>query len=116
MILYGFNQQITEPAHILEHSFSCIDLIFSNQPNLVRDSGIHLSLYSKCHSSIIYSKLNSEINSAPLYTLEIKDYNRAETDLTNHSIESFDWSKLVLAKDKHEQVILFKQSNPKYFP
>ena len=107
MILYGFNQQITEPAHILEYSISCMGVIFSKQPNLIRVSGIHLSLHPKCHPSIIFSKLNSKINYAPLYTVEIRDYNRAETDLTNRSIKSFDWSKLVLAKDKHEQVILF---------
>ena len=33
------------PTHILQHSSSCIDLIFVNQPNLVVDSGIHPSLH-----------------------------------------------------------------------
>ena len=33
--LYYMKQVITEPTHILENSSSCIDLIFSNQPNLI---------------------------------------------------------------------------------
>ena len=33
--LYGLKQVITEPTHILENSSSCVDLIFSNQPNLI---------------------------------------------------------------------------------
>ena len=33
--LYGLKQVITEPTQILENSSSCVDLIFSNQPNLI---------------------------------------------------------------------------------
>ena len=35
-------QVITEPAHILESFVRCIDLIFTNQPNIVMDSEVHL--------------------------------------------------------------------------
>ena len=83
MTLYGLNQLITEPTHILEHSSSCIDLIFTKQPNFIRDSGIHPTLHPKCHRQIIYSKLNLKIEYPPPYTREICDYNRAETDLIN---------------------------------
>ena len=58
-----------------------IDLIFTNQLNLVKDSGIHLILESKCHHQIIYSKLKLKIEYRPPYTRKIQDYNRAETDL-----------------------------------
>ena len=47
--LYGMKQLISAPTHILQHSSSCIDLIFVNQPNLVVDSGIHPSLHLNCH-------------------------------------------------------------------
>ena len=33
--LYGMKQVITEPTHILGNSSTFIDLIFSNQPNLI---------------------------------------------------------------------------------
>ena len=56
--LYGMKQVITEPTHTLENSSSCTDLIFSNQPNLIMDSGVHPTLHSKCHHQIIYAKLN----------------------------------------------------------
>ena len=42
--LFGLNQLISDPTHILQHSSSCIDLIFVNQPNLVIDSGIHYQM------------------------------------------------------------------------
>ena len=102
MNLYGLNQLITMPKHILERSSSCIDLIFTNQPNLIIDSGIHPPIHPKCHHQIIYSKLNFKIEYPPPYTREVWDYSGAETDLINLSIESFDWPKLFLAKDVHE--------------
>ena len=59
--LYGMKQLISAPTHILQHSSSCIDLIFVNQPNLVIDSGIHPSLHQNCHHQIIFCKLNLKI-------------------------------------------------------
>ena len=50
--LYGMKQVITEPTHILENSSSCIDLIFSNQPNLIMDSEVHPTLHSKSQHQI----------------------------------------------------------------
>ena len=55
--LYGMKQLISAPTHILQHSSSCTDLIFVNQPNLVIDSGIHTSLHQNCHQ-VIFCKLN----------------------------------------------------------
>ena len=55
-------QVTTEPTHILENSSSSIDLFFSNQPNLIMDSGVQdPTLHSKCHHQIIYSKVNLKI-------------------------------------------------------
>ena len=78
--LYGMKQVITEPAHILESFYSCIDLIFTNQQSIVMDSGVHLSLHEKCYHQIIYSKLNLRIEYPPPYIRKIWDYNRSETD------------------------------------
>ena len=42
---YGLHQVIREPTHILDNTSSCIDLIFTSQPNLVTESGVHPSLH-----------------------------------------------------------------------
>ena len=41
---FGLHQIINEPTHILENSSSCIDLIFTSQPNLSVESGTQPSL------------------------------------------------------------------------
>ena len=61
---YGLHQLISDPTHILPNSSSCIDLIFTDQPNLVVDSGVHPSLHPNCHhhirtlNSLGYSGIN----------------------------------------------------------
>ena len=34
---FGLYQVLNEPTHILENSSSCIDLIFTSQPNLIAE-------------------------------------------------------------------------------
>ena len=65
--LHGFHQPITEPTHLFPTSISCIDLIFTDQSNLVIDSGTHSSLNPKCHHQNTYCKLNLNIKYPPPY-------------------------------------------------
>ena len=58
---FGFNQIIKEPTHILNNSSSCMDLIFTSQPNLVRESGFHSSLHANYHHQMINVKFNFNI-------------------------------------------------------
>ena len=102
-------QVITKLTHILESSASCIDPIFTNRPNIVMDSEVHLSLQEKCHHQIIYSKLNLKTDYPPPSIRKIWDYNRSETDSINCSIEVFYWSYLFSGKNVHEQVELFNK-------
>ena len=57
----GLYQVINEPTHILENSSSCIDLIFTSQPNLITESGVHILLHPNCHQQLIYAKLNLKV-------------------------------------------------------
>ena len=52
----GFRQIISEPTSILKNS-SCIELIFTDQPSLIIDSGTHHSLHPNCHLKIIHCEL-----------------------------------------------------------
>ena len=113
--LYRMKQRIAEPTHVLENSSSCIDLIFTNQPNLIMDAGVHPSLHSKCHHQVIYTKLNLQIEYPPPCTGEVWDYDKAKFDLINKAIENFDWNKLSSGKDIHDQVNLFNTTTLNIF-
>ena len=55
---YVLHQLIKEPTHILDNSSTCIDFIFTSQPNLIIESGVHPSLHPNCHHQIAYAKFN----------------------------------------------------------
>ena len=88
---YGLHQLISEPTHILPNSSSCIDLIFTSQPNLVVQSGVHASLHSNCHHNIIYAKFDLHIEYPPPYSRLVWNYNKVEIPLIQTSAFNFNW-------------------------
>ena len=71
---YGFRQIISELTYILKNSSSCIDLIFTDQPSLIIDSGTHPSLHPNRHHKIINCKIDLKIVYPPPYTRLAWDY------------------------------------------
>ena len=70
-------------------SKSCIDLIFTDQPNLFIESGVHTSLHVQCHQQIIYGKLSvSNISLLP-YACRIWHFDKADFVAIMKSIEMF---------------------------
>ena len=64
---FSFSQVVNNPTHIFQNFNSCIDLLFTNQQNLITDLGVHLSIHSNCHYQIIYGKFNFKIFYPPQY-------------------------------------------------
>ena len=88
---YGFNQLIDEPTHITRNSFSCIDLIFTNQPELTVDYGIHSSLHPNCYHQLTYLKTNMETIYPPPYERVLWDYKKANVDMIRRSLNYINW-------------------------
>ena len=107
---YSFTQIISAPTHILPTSSSCIDLIFTDQPNIIMNSGVHASLHPNCHHQIIFSKINLKIEYPPPYERLIWDYSKANVEAINLVINRFDWENLFDGKNVNEQVHLFNET------
>ena len=60
-------QLIDQPTHIMNESRSCIDLIITDQTNILVDYGVHPSLYKTCHHEITYGKINLSVPPPPSY-------------------------------------------------
>ena len=75
----GFSQLIKEPTHIQASSSSCIDLIFTDQPNLSVNSSVHASRYTQIviiklftlALILIFSEFNELISSTKSLYYEI---------------------------------------------
>ena len=61
----NLTQLIDQPTHIINESRSCIDLIITDQPNILVDYGVHPSLYKTCHHEITYGKINLSVPPPP---------------------------------------------------
>ena len=88
---YGLSQIISDPTHILLNSSSCIDLIFTNQPNLLTESGVYPSSHPKFYYQIVFMKLNVNIEYSPLYERLIWNGKNADIPSFNRAIEILDW-------------------------
>ena len=88
--MYGFHQLISDPTHLLPNSLSCIDLIFTDQPNLAVDCGVHPSLHPNCHHQIIYCKFNLMIEYPPPYERLVWDYNHANQNAIAKALDQVD--------------------------
>ena len=63
-----------KPTHILHNSRSFIDLIFTSQPNMVIESGLHAFFHSNCHHQIIYPKFDLKIFFPPPYEKTVRHF------------------------------------------
>ena len=101
---------INEPIHILEYFSSCIDLIFTSQPNLRTESGAHPFLHPNSHHQIIFAKDNLEIHYPPPYFHEVWYYQDANTDLIRRAIAMFDWDRAFVNTNVNENVFILNKT------
>ena len=104
---YGFQQLISEPTHILKNSSSSIDLIFTDQPNLITASATHPSSHPNCHQNITFCKINLKITYPPPYKRLVWDFKRANISSIRKAIKMIDWQFMFLNKNTNEQVAIF---------
>ena len=88
----NLTQIISEPTNFQPGKRpSCIDLIVTDQPNLVIESGTRPSLDSTCHHQIIYCNVNFKIPPPPATDRQIWHYDQANTVAIRSSMLNFPW-------------------------
>ena len=87
---FALQKIIKETTHLSNTSSSCIDLMFTSQPDLITDFGVHSSLHSNRHHQIVFTKFNLHIVYPPPYLREIWHYRGANTGLLMLSMMTTD--------------------------
>ena len=93
-----FSQLINEPTRIQTNSSSSIDLVFTDQPNLSINSGVHAFLHRNCH--------HLNISYPPPHRL-VWDYKKADSEKIRKTLDSVNWERLFNKKDIDAQVAVF---------
>ena len=83
------HELIHDPTHILEKSSSCIDLIFTSQPNMVVNSGVHSCLHANCHLQIVFAKFDLKIHYPSPHERQVWHYQEADAILIRRTIHEF---------------------------
>ena len=105
----GLSQIISQPTNFEHHKKpSCIDLIVTDQPNIILESGTRPSLDSFCHHQIIHCKANFRIRPPPPFERKIWHFNRANSAAIKRCMTSFPWRQhLNINTDPNWQVKTF---------
>ena len=73
------------------NSKSCIDLVLTDQPNLVINCEIILSLHTNCHHQINHVTLNIRSPPPPPFRRKVCHYDRTQVDHIKRAISIYDW-------------------------
>ena len=86
----GLFQIISEPTNFEPNKNpSCIDLVITDQPNLILDNGTRASLDSYWHHQIVYCKINFRIPPPSPLERKIWHFNKANQTAIKGSMTSF---------------------------
>ena len=89
---FNYTQLIREPTNFDPGKApSCIDHIFTTQPNLVIESGVIHSPMSTCHHQVVFSKVKFDYVRPPPYKRKVWHFNKAKVDLIGRSVKKYDW-------------------------
>ena len=83
--------------------------MFTSQPKLVMNSGVHSSLHPNCHYQIVFSKFNHTVFYPPPDNRLPWNYEQVNTDL-KRAIELFDWEKSFSNLKVNKQVSVFNEA------
>ena len=102
-------QIVDQPTYITGNSQTCIDLVATDQPNLILTNEIHPSMHKYCHHQINFVKLNIKCPPPPPYERRVWHYGRADNAAIQRSLTDFNWELALsdLDDDPEGQVVLF---------
>ena len=85
-------------------------MIFTSQPNLIMESGVHSLLHENCHHQITYAKFNLKIYYPPPHKREVWHYQKANVENIREAVSEFPWERRFANSDVNEKVYLFKKT------
>ena len=95
----GYTQIINQPTYITKKSCSCIDLVFTTSPNLISNTGVDLSLFDKCHHSLIYVIIGFKVTFPPPRLWEACNYKNGNICYIQNAVSNTDWDFLFRGTD-----------------
>ena len=109
----NLHQIIDEPTHFFRDDCapSCIDIILTDQPNLILKSGVRPSLDPTVKHQITFCKINFKIPPPPKFQRKLWHFKSAQPELIQRSIANFPWiTELSKFSNPTQQVSLLNKT------
>ena len=108
----NLTQMISEPTHIMRDTTNptCIDLIVTDQPNLVLDSGVRDSLDVTVKHKIVFCKINFKIPPPPKYSRKFWHFNRAREQSIKAAVSRYPWEISLGKLNPNRQVDILNET------
>jgi len=103
-------QLIDQPTNVRTKGMSCIDLVVTDQPNMLVDYGVHPSLDPHCEHQIVFGKINVSVPSPPPYKRTIWDYSKTNVSLIRTCVNDIDWQDLLYGLNPGEMAVSFTEN------
>ena len=106
-------QLISEPTHFFNDisNPSCIDIILTDQPNLVLNCGVRPSLDPLVKHQITFCKLNFKIPPPPKHDRKVWHFKKAKSDSIKDAMKAFPWrQRFAPLTDTSDQVELLNNT------
>ena len=102
-------QTVNQPTYLTRNSQTCIDLVATDQPNLILSNEIHPSLHTNCHHQVNFVKMNLKCPPLPPNECIVWHYGRANNESIQRSLIEFNWEEALsnLESNPDEQIELF---------
>ena len=88
---HGLFQMVHHPTFITKVARTSLDLVITNQPNLILSTEVHPSLHTNSHHQVNYTKVHLKCPPPPPYERRLWHYGRANIEAIQKSISGYDW-------------------------
>ena len=95
---------INKPTHITKESSSCIALTFATSPNVIRETGVELTVFERCYHNLIYVIIDFKVPPPPSYLREVRDYENANVNHIQSAVSSTGWKFLFRGDNINKKV------------
>ena len=89
----NMSQMISEPTHFTQTSHNLLDIIITDSPHLISDSGTLPPMGTSRHS-IIFCRTSNISSTKPKYYRDFWDYSRADFDGLNIAMSDIPWEAI----------------------
>jgi hypothetical protein len=108
---HSLHQLVTEPTYIVSNACTCVDLVYTDQPNLITQNSINPSLHKNCHHQVNHFQLNLICSPPPPYQRFIWHFGRAKKVELLRAMRMYDWERALLLRQTNidDQVSQFEE-------